>query len=373
MVGASRAVRLEQEMTKHTLIFPAGMPGSLAYLEQCQVIGASVVGASSLHYDPNGARYPAWTYLPLLTDPGFDAALDRVIADLEIAEIFTPHPIIRDHLRKRAEAGRLAATLQDQPVSWSDAQPYRQAMTQSRLAPLPVHFSGEKPPLSETETAALLYHAEKIPGMCDRDKTLALMQIFRRMPEGDVVEIGSWWGKSAFVMHRLSQLHSVGPLLCIDPWASENFVQNDDSGLVDRLVADIDADEAHRIFAINLLPYAKGDANYLRMPAQQALARLAESPDISSPEFGSTLYSREIAALHIDGNHAYENAKADIIGWTPLVKDGGWIIIDDYVWPWGDGPQRAGDEFLAEHGSRVDCAFVMGTALFIQLQEAIPA
>lgn len=360
-------------MTKHTLIFPGGMPGSLAYLEQCQASGASVVGASSLHYDPNGARYPAWAYLPLVADPAFDAALDRVISDLEIAEIFTPHPIIWDHLRERADAGRLAAKLQDKPALWSDAEPYRQAIADGHLAPLPVHFSGEQPPLSETEAASLLYHAEKISGMCDRDKTLALIEIFRRMPAGDVVEIGSWWGKSAFIMHRLSQIYAVGPLLCIDPWMSENFVQNDDSGLVDRLVANLDADEAHRIFTINLLPYAKGDANYLRMPAQRALARLMDSAEITSPEFGTTVYSRGIAALHIDGNHAYENAKADILGWTPLVKDGGWIVIDDYVWPWGDGPKRAGDEFLVSYATKIECAFVMGTALFIQLREAISA
>lgn len=360
-------------MTKHTLIFPGGMPGSLAYLQQCRMNGASVVGASSLHYDPNGAEYPAWTYLPLITDPDFDAALDRAITDLEIQDVFTPHPIVWDHLHARAKAGQLAVTLLNKPETWSDAAPYRQAMIESRLAPLPVHFSGEKPPLSEPEAAALLYHADKITGMCDRDKTLALVQIFRHMPEGDVVEIGSWWGKSAFIMHRLSQIYGVGPLLCIDPWTNENCVQNDSSGLVDRLCANIDADEAHRIFTINLLPYVRGDANYLRMPAHQALARLAESPEIRSPEFGSTMYSRQIAALHIDGNHAYESAKTDVTGWAPLVKDGGWIIIDDYVWPWGDGPQRAGDEFLAEHSSKIDCAFVMGTAMFIQLREAITA
>jgi hypothetical protein len=358
-------------MTKHTLIFPGGMPGSLAYLEQCRSTGSSAVGASSLNYDPNAARYPAWTHLPFLTEPDFDAALDRAIAEQGITEVFTPHPIIWDHLSAREQAGDLPAKLVNQSPSVSDAEPYRQAMAASPLAALPIHLSATRAPLTETETASLLYHAEKISGMCDRDKTRALVEIFRDMPKGDVVEIGSWWGKSAFILLRLSQIHDIGPLLCIDPWASENFVQNDDSGLVDRLVATLDADEAHRIFTINLLPYAKGDANYLRMTAGQALATLTKRPHVSSPEFGSTAYGGKLAALHIDGNHSYENAKADIVGWTPLVARGGWIVIDDYVWPWGDGPQRAGDEFLRDHGGKVACAFVMGTALFIQLGEEI--
>ncbi|MCL6484261.1 MAG: class I SAM-dependent methyltransferase, partial [Janthinobacterium lividum] len=67
-------------------------------------------------------------------------------------------------------------------------------------------------------------------------------------------------------------------------------------------------------------------------------------------------------------NHAYEAAQADITAWAKHVLAGGWIIIDDYVWPYGDGPQRAGDEFLAQQQTRISSAFVMGTALFLQLR-----
>jgi len=355
-------------MIKQTLIFPGGMAGSLAHLERCRAVDAPVVGASSLSYDPNASRYATWTYLPLLTDPDFDAALDRVIASFEIGDIFTPHPIIWNHLHERAASGDLAATLQNKCPSSNDAEPYRQAMEAAELAPLPIHFNPAQPALSTAEAAALLYHAERISGMCDRDKTRALIEIFRNMPKGDVVEIGSWWGKSAFITHRLAQIYSVGALLCVDPWSAENFVQNDDSGLVDRLVATIDADEAHRIFTINLLPYARNDVNYLRMPAQQALEAYGAHGQVVSSEFGATAYTGKIAALHVDGNHAYDNARADIFGWASLVADGGWIIIDDYVWPWGDGPQRAGDEYLQAHRDDISCAFVMGTALFLQLR-----
>lgn len=358
-------------MTQKTLIFPGGMPGSLAYLEQCRAGGRMAIGASSLPYDPNAARYDTWAYLPFLTDDGFDDALDEVIADHGISDIFTPHPIIWDHLRRRSETGELAVDLLNASPAVSDAKPYLQAITASRQSALPIHFDAGQAALPELKLASLLFHAGRISGMCDDDKTRALIEIFRHMPQGDVVEIGSWWGKSAFIMLRLAQLYGIGPLLCIDPWASENFIQNDSSGLVDRLVETIDPDEAHRIFAINLLPYAKGDVNYLRMPAQEALAALAASPTVSSSEFGSLTYCRRIAALHIDGNHAYENAKVDIVGWTKLVAAGGWIVIDDYVWPWGDGPQLAGDEFLGEHWEKIGCAFVMGTALFIRLVEAI--
>jgi hypothetical protein len=71
--------------------------------------------------------------------------------------------------------------------------------------------------------------------------------------------------------------------------------------------------------------------------------------------------------LHIDGNHAYEAVKTDITAWERFVVDGGWIIFDDYNWPYGDGPRRVGDEFLEKNLAKISTAFVMGGALFIQL------
>jgi hypothetical protein len=43
---------------KPTLIFPAGMPGALDFLERALAEGQSVVGASSLPYDPAQKHYP---------------------------------------------------------------------------------------------------------------------------------------------------------------------------------------------------------------------------------------------------------------------------------------------------------------------------
>lgn len=88
---------------------------------------------------------------------------------------------------------------------------------------------------------------------------------------------------------------------------------------------------------------------------------------ISTEAFGHTEYTGQISILHIDGNHTYEDAKADVKSWEKFMVGGGWIIIDDYLWPYGDGPQRVGNEFLADNFDKIDTSFVMGGALFIQL------
>jgi hypothetical protein len=73
--------------------------------------------------------------------------------------------------------------------------------------------------------------------------------------------------------------------------------------------------------------------------------------------------------LHIDGNHALAAVRRDVAAWMPCVRAGGWIVFDDYCWPFGDGPKTAADEFLTESHVRVANAFVAGGALFVQLTE----
>jgi hypothetical protein len=40
----------------------------------------------------------------------------------------------------------------------------------------------------------------------------------------------------------------------------------------------------------------------------------------------------QIDILHIDGNHSSITSFIDVIKWVPVVKKGGWIIVDDISW-----------------------------------------
>lgn len=356
-------------VTERVLVFPAGMPRALAYLERALTEGRSVVGASSIGHDPARARYPEWLALPYVTAPDFSDALARAVTERRITGIFTPNAVVWDFLHRHLPRICPGVQLVNASPVAAEMAPYRQALALARdslASPLPLGVtSPQRPRLSEVGVAALFRHAETIPGMCDHDKIRALLEISRSCPVGDVVEIGSWWGKSAYVLCELARQHDLGCVLCVDPWSNPHLVQRDEKGLVDSV--SVDAEEALEVFQLNLLPYAHGRLNFMRLPSVEASKVYRSERVVRTSAFGETRYDGRIALLHIDGNHSLESVRADVEAWTDLVLPGGWIVLDDYVWPYGDGPQQVGDAFLRMRGQAVACAFVAGSALFMRL------
>ena len=153
----------------------------------------------------------------------------------------------------------------------------------------------------------------------------------------------------------------------MDPWEQGRLAQGVEA--LDRASAKADADAAFRIFLANLAPLAAGDANYLRMPSSDGAAAYGPGLLVDTEHFGSTRYDGRIALLHIDGNHEAGHVAEDARLWTPHVMPGGWIVFDDYEWPFGTGPKEVADKFLSTETGRIGSAFVTGTALFVNLKE----
>lgn len=356
-------------MKKPILIFPAGMPRSLAYLNKCKEEGRAVIGSSSLAYDPSQEQYPAWLHLPYVTDPAFDGALIQAVEEFDIGEIYTPNIVVWNHLNMTLKRLCPSVVLANASPVDEVLSGYRMALAKARyLAANQLALASAITPSalpSEIEMAALSRYADIIPGMCDDDKFHALFEIARRSVKGDIVEIGSWWGKSAYILARLAVIFDIGKLLCVDPWTNEHLVQGEK--IVDSGSAQVSAAEALTVFQIGLVPFSANHINYLRMPSVDAAKSYDECRTVRTEVFGTTEYTGQISILHIDGNHAYDAVKTDVQSWEKYVVEGGWIIMDDYIWPYGDGPKQVGDEFLKRNGSKIATAFVMGTALFIQL------
>ena len=354
-----------------TLIFPAGMPRAIAFLGECVKQRQSVVGASSLSNDPSREQYAEWQFLPYVNDASFTASLVALLQRCAITKIFTANPVVWGVLKELLPKVAPAVVLLGESPATEMLAGYRASkQVAGRLwahrdfLMLDAQIGQAKPRMSETAFTAMVHHANTIPGMCDHQKMLTLSEICRDMPVGDVVEIGSWWGKSAFILAYLARHYAIGNLLCVDPWSDAHLVQDDK--LVDELSAEMSAEEAHKVFVANLLPYSSGNINYIRLPSVEGAAKYRKQRSVATVEFGETAFAGKIALLHIDGNHEESAVEADLQAWADLVIEGGWIVFDDYKWPYGDGPRRVADRYVGLHRDRVQRAFFSGGALFVK-------
>ena len=355
-------------MGEAVLVFPAGMPEGLAFRDRAKARGLRVVGASSVDHDPAESAYEAWEHLPYVNDPCFDEALATVMRRHGVSAVHAPHHIVWKHLSERLGQIAPGASLTTGQIPQDNERAYRALRDRISAARPPCFWPAlpGKLRLTPLQQAGLLRMVDAIPGMCGEEKMVAVMEALRHTPTGDVVEIGSWWGRSAALFVWLARHYGVGKLLCVDPWRDDALVQGEP--MVDAASAGLDAQEALRIFEINLAPLAQDALNYLRGSSREAATRYGPGMTVTTEAFGETTYAGRIALLHIDGNHAEPEVAADCALWTPHVVPGGWIIFDDYEWAFGDGVRRVADAFVEANAERIAARFEAGSALFLQLK-----
>jgi hypothetical protein len=355
-------------MGEAVLVFPAGMPEGLAFRDRAKAAGLRVVGASSLERDPAEGAYEAWEHLPYVNDPGFDDALAEVVRRHDVSAVHAPHYIVWKHLAERLGQIAPGARLTSGQLPQDNERTYRDLRTRIEALRSPCFWPAlpGKPRLTSLERAGLVRLVDAIPGMCGEGKMVAVMEIMRHAPAGDVVEIGSWWGRSAALFICLARHYQIGKVLCVDPWELAALAQGEP--MVDAASAEQNTEEALRIFEINLAPLAQGQLNYVRARSVEGAARYRACRNIRSEAFGETEFEGRIAVLHIDGNHSEPAVAADAAAWTPLVVPGGWIIFDDYEWAFGDGVKRVADAFIEANAHRIACHFKAGPSMFVQLK-----
>jgi len=159
------------------------------------------------------------------------------------------------------------------------------------------------------------YCMDQVEGWCSHQKASILIDIIASTAPKTIVEIGVWGGKSllpmAYTLHRLGN----GKIYGIDPWESEASLegvkQEGNIGFWDRL----DYEKVlNRLIEVIRWFELKDNVELIRDTS-------ANAPIID-----------DIDILHIDGNHSDEASYLDVTKWVPLVKQGGWIIMDDMNW-----------------------------------------
>lgn len=123
-----------------------------------------------------------------------------------------------------------------------------------------------------------------------------LYALARDLDAGDVVEIGSYRGKSTAAL-ALGLRNPASRLYSVDVGHHAEFLPNlQDNGVSDR-VTPIVMDSA-----------------------------------LAAAQFGSTYPEAKVRVLFIDGAHDRQGFLADLTAWEPLLEPGGMLLCHDYLW-----------------------------------------
>lgn len=357
------------------LIFPANIDGSENIAKLAKQLGFSVIGACSVEMTANTLHFDKKISLPFITDKSFDQIFEKEIASHGVTHIYAPHHGVwwhfKNSLPENSTNNESIKLCGSHPFNnnWDDFEPHiiwaneaLESSLASNIAPI-VPIS---PKLNRMQYSALHKGFLQIPGESDGEKLLAISDIARLLPRGDIVEIGSLYGRSAYALTRMAQHYDLGSTICVDPWCMGKIV---DQGSAAKELFDsrslIDLNQVFMQFC-TMAAEVEG-IGYIRSTSAEGIhtyRQAAEDRYLRCDHLNDINIQGKISLLHIDGNHRYDHVVKDIETWSPHLQAGGWLLLDDYVWAFGDGPQRAGDDLL--HSGQYDLAFVASDTLFLR-------
>lgn len=364
----------DHQLEQAVLVFPATHPDGREYLEAARERDENVIAASSVWDAELDAEIGELVVLPYVHEPTFPRCFLDLIRKRNISRVYAPVAAVYSWLDRFISENNLTIRL-------VGTSPIKREMGRFNLLMNKVakyrHFidecAGGRSDLSDLEIAAVFRMAGNIYGESNEHKIAAMMAIFPSAPKGDVIEIGSLVGKSAAVLALLARRYQTGNVLAIDPWQSEAATQHDSPQTVRvDMVGEWEYEILPQDFVINMLPVGLGSFNYLRRESAKGFEIYREHRTVASKPFGQVVYRGTIAIIHIDGNHDYAQVKQDCELWLPLMAQDGWLILDDYLWAHGDGPQRVGDALLEQYSQDIAIAFVCGKALFVKFGRQSP-
>ena len=354
------------------IVFPSGMPESVTFYQNNS--DNFLIGASAIKDDPVNDIFDQWEFIPYVDTPEFDKSLLSLIEKTKPNAIFCPHRFALYYVNKLINEHKLSVEVigveNDKLQQLRHSQSEQWLNEYHKIADsLDVDDSRR---LNKTDINAVVRHALSIPGETGVEKIISLLAMGSSIPEGDVVEIGCLYGRTSFVFAWLARRYATGSTLCVDPWTTEAAIHQDTSSMArDAIRENYEYDSIFQQFKENLVPSFYRAVNYIRETSNEAALVYKTSNEITTPEFGNSRYTQSIACLHIDGNHDYAAVLDDVIQWAHLLQDKGWLIVDDYNWPFGEGPKLVANEILATNSANIEHSFVAGDALFIKFENKI--
>lgn len=350
-----------------TLLFPAVGQAATDYLIAARERAETVVRAASVANLEMSADWGECHRLPSIYDADFESSFASLVQQFNVARVYCPVSSVHDFMRRYIGQGKSNLKLLGVSPIQQQMDSHRRLMQRaSALWPFIRSTAAQGEPIRLIEWAGILRQAALIYGESNDDKLAALAGVFSTAPKGDVIEIGSLMGRSAFVLIYLAWRYSVGAVLTVDPWQPFAAVQKDSPLEFQALVDEWDFEVLSEGFAVNMVPMRTLDHAHIRAQSAEGYRKYAAGETILSISGEPVEYERRVAVIHIDGNHDYSSVREDCELWLTRLVPGAWLILDDYIWAHGDGPYRMGNELLRDEVDRIERAFVSGKALFVK-------
>lgn len=149
---------------------------------------------------------------------------------------------------------------------------------------------------------------------------------YKQDSELECLEIGSWQGLSAvFTLEFFKNAN----LTCVDTWAGADEHRSEDASTLSVL------NDVETVFNKNLAPHAD---------------RLNKYKGTSYQFFNDNFVAEKFDLIYIDGSHHSDDVVVDAVKSFEMLKVGGIIIFDDYLWQFYeraiDNPAGAINAFL---------------------------
>ncbi len=351
------------------LVFPSSLEASVAFVEDVKSNGETIIGASSLDNDPYKRYYNAWEKLPFIHEKNYADALRSIVKRYNISSIFTPHAPTYHYLTKLLPTFPGVNLLGESPCS-SQMQRVTAALIKGKAGLDTISsITGKSLPIHANFLASLLAESVSIYGECSHEKMIGLCSAFADTTKGDVIEVGTFFGKSVYILNRLAAYFHIGATLAVDPWNAELSVQHESPQTIQQLSDVWDWELVFQGFLLTMQARYAEPFNYMRTPSAEAFIQYREKNYVSTPEFGKTPLAGTIAILHLDGNHDEKAVAEDFHLWSQCIAPGGWIIFDDYEWSQGSGPRKVVEKITINWNKRIVNFFVAGGAAFIKISE----
>ena len=162
-----------------------------------------------------------------------------------------------------------------------------------------------------------------IGGLCTESKGNVIKTLVEKTNAKFCVEIGVYKGSSLLYFAEALQKTN-GKIIGIDPYKLDSLRNEIPNKQVNEYFYDVLFKEQKTLDNIY--------SNLSKILEDNNLGELITLVREKSENYYQNIKKESIDVLHIDGNHDEEYVTKDIINYLPLVKKGGYIIMDDTSW-----------------------------------------